>query len=331
MLDFIYPFEAIVGQDDMKLALILNVINPSLSGVLIRGEKGTGKSTIVRSLAHILPKIKTVEGCAFKCDPDDPENLCPNCSKQLKQTGTLPYSMQSIQVVELPVSATEDRVVGTLDMETALKTGEKRFEPGLLAQAHRGFLYVDEVNLLDDHVVDVLLDAAAMGVNTVQREGISFTHAAKFVLIGTMNPEEGELRPQLLDRFGLCVTVHGLQNVEDRVLIMKRRAEFDDNPEAFQKKWAIQDRELSQKIVTARQRLNQVDVPDDILNYIAKLCIDANVDGHRADIVMLKAAKTLASFQNKDKVEIPDVEQIAPMVLAHRMRRQPFEEILEKN
>ncbi len=329
MNNFIYPFEAIVGQKEMKLALILNVINPSLSGVLIRGEKGTGKSTVVRSLAHILPEIKVVEGCPFMCDPEDPSQLCPYCLERFKQEGKLPYIKRPIQVVELPVSATEDRVVGTLDIETALKSGEKKFEPGLLAQAHRGFLYVDEVNLLDDHVVDVLLDAAAMGINTVQREGISFTHAARFVLIGTMNPEEGELRPQLLDRFGLCVNVHGLKELNERVLIMKRRAEFEEDPETFYKKWAQKDKELSQKIIEARNRLKDIEVKEEILFKIAQTCIEANVDGHRADIVMLKAAKTLAAFKGKKEVDIDDINEITPMVLSHRMRRQPFEEVLE--
>jgi len=329
MNNIIYPFEAIVGQDEMKLALILNVINPSLSGVLIRGEKGTGKSTVVRSLARILPEIKVVEGCPFMCDPDDLSQLCPYCQERFKQEEKLPYTTRPIQVVELPVSATEDRVVGTLDIETALKSGEKKFEPGLLAKAHRGFLYVDEVNLLDDHVVDVLLDAAAMGINTVQREGISFIHAARFVLVGTMNPEEGELRPQLLDRFGLCVNVHGLKELDDRVLIMKRRAEFEEDPESFYKKWAQKDKELSQKIIEARDRLKDIDVNEEILFKIAQICIEANVDGHRADIVMLKAAKTLAAFKGKKEVDIDDINEVTPMVLSHRMRRQPFEEVLE--
>ncbi len=329
MKNFIYPFEAIVGQQQMKLSLILNVINPTLSGVLIRGEKGTGKSTVVRSLAHILPEIKVVDGCPFMCDPDDPGGLCPFCLERFQKEGVLPYKTRPIQVVELPVSATEDRVVGTLDIEAALKTGEKKFEPGLLAQAHRGFLYVDEVNLLDDHVVDVLLDAAAMGINTVQREGISFSHASRFVLVGTMNPEEGELRPQLLDRFGLCVNVHGLKELDDRVLVMKRRAEFEEDPENFYKKWAEKDKKLSDKIIKARSKLKDIKVNEEILYNIAKICIEANVDGHRADIIMLKAAKTLAAFRGKNEVNMEDVNEITPMVLSHRMRRQPFEEVLE--
>ncbi len=324
---YVYPFTAIVGQDEMKLALILNVIDPSIGGVLIRGEKGTGKSTVVRALADILPEIDVVEGCPFQCDPDSVDSLCPECEKRLKEEGTLPRIRRKIRVVDFPLSATEDRVVGTLDIETALKAGEKKFEPGILAAANRGILYVDEVNLLDDHLVDLLLDAAAMGVNFVEREGISFAHPARFVLVGTMNPEEGELRPQLLDRFGLCVSVEGIKEPEKRVLIMERRAAFEKDPEAFSRKFVAENKALSERIVAARKHLYEVNIPEKILYEIARHLITLGVDGHRADLTIVKAARAHAAFCGRDEVTEEDIKIAKTLALPHRLRRKPFEEV----
>lgn len=311
----------------MKLALILNVINPTLSGVLIRGEKGTAKSTVVRALAGILPEIKMVKGCSFGCNPKVDRELCLSCTALLGSGESLEVENRPIRVVDLPVSATEDRVVGTMDIEKALKSGERHFEAGLLAAAHRNFLYVDEVNLLDDHVVDILLDAAAMGVNIVEREGISYTHASRFVLVGTMNPEEGELRPQLLDRFGLCVTVEGLHEPKDRVAVMERRTRFDEIPETFAQEWESADKTVSEKIISARELLPQIQVEESLLFEVAKNSIAAGVDGHRADIIMLKSAKTLVAFEGRKNVSEEDIGRVRHMVLAHRLRRQPFEDI----
>ncbi|MCD4782064.1 MAG: ATP-binding protein [Candidatus Omnitrophica bacterium] len=318
----IYPFTAIVGQDLMKLGLILNVINPTLSGVLIRGEKGTAKSTAVRALADILPEIDVMKDCPFQCDPKDILMDCPHC--QSPRQNVLKCK---VKIVELPVSSTEDRVIGTLDIEQALKSGEKRIEPGLLAQAHRGILYVDEVNLLDDHIVDVLLDSAAMGVNKIEREGISFSHPACFVLIGTMNPEEGELRPQLLDRFGLCVNIHGLKDVNDRVEIIKRREDFESDPKQFRKRWQTKDDELSNKIILARKFYSEVLIHDDILRKIVSLAVELNIDGHRGEIMMMKTAKTIAAFEQRKEVNLENVEMAAELCLPHRIRRKPFENI----
>ena len=330
----LYPFVAIVGQEKMKRALIFNIINPTLSGVLIRGEKGTGKSTAVRALAHILPKIQVVKDCPFNLEKEDPQGLCAECPRKecssVVLSGGEPEKIwREIRVVELPVGATEDRVVGTLDLEHALKKGEKRVEPGLLAAAHRGILYVDEVNLLDDHVVDVLLDSAAMGVNTIEREGVSFSHPARFTLVGTMNPEEGELRPQLLDRFGLCVHVEGLKDVESRVTVMERRVAFDEDPEGFCKLWEEESRALVERIEKARRLYPEVVVDRSLLFEIASYCLDVGVDGHRADIIMLKTAKTIAAFEGRKEVVKKDIEEAAELVLPHRIRRQPFMDVVE--
>lgn len=328
----IYPFTAIVGQEKMKLALMLNVVNPGLSGVLIRGEKGTAKSTAVRALADILPEIAVFSEDPFQLDPEQeldvfteirlltqghPPEACPEVSKR------------KVRVVELPVGATEDRVVGTLDLEHALKKGEKRIEPGILAQAHRNILYVDEVNLLDDHVVDVLLDSAAMGVNTIEREGVSFSHPARFTLVGTMNPEEGELRPQLLDRFGLCVNIEGIHRAEDRVTIMERRAAFDLDPEGFAARWIAESEALADRLLIARALYPQVEVQRPLLFEIAQTCLEVGVDGHRGDIIMLKTAKTLAALDGRTKVESTDISASAELVLPHRVRRQPLMEIAD--
>lgn len=324
----VYPFVAIVGQETLKKSLILNVIDPSLSGVLIRGEKGTAKSTAVRALAALLPEIDVVEGCPFQSDPHDRRAMAPDARTRFDAGERLPVQRRKTRVVELPISATEDRVIGTLDLEHALKEGAKRIEPGLLATANRGILYVDEVNLLDDHVVDVLLDSAAMGVNTIEREGISFTHPARFTLVGTMNPEEGELRPQLLDRFGLCVHVEGLTSPEDRVEVVKRRAAFERDADAFAAQWREQTEILGADIAAAMARHPMVEAEVSILFDIAKRSLAMGVDGHRADIVMLKTAKALAAWHGRDTVVAADVDEAATLALPHRMRRRPFEDVV---
>jgi len=323
----IYPFVAIVGQEKMKEGLILNVINPTLSGILIRGEKGTGKSTAVRALAEILPEIEVVADCPFQCPPKDGNLICPDCRTRLDSGEEFEVHRRKIRVVDLPIGATEDRVVGTMDLEHALKKGEKRIEPGILAAAHRGILYVDEVNLLDDHVVDVLLDSAAMGVNTVEREGVSFIHPSRFILVGTMNPEEGELRPQLLDRFGLCVNIEGLRDSLLRVEIIKRRSEFDEDPVSFSQKWEDESKKLVQKIREATELYPLVRIDDRMLLEIVNICLEVGVDGHRADIIMQKVSKTIAAYQGRKEVIKKDVEYAAEFALPHRVRRRPFEEM----
>jgi magnesium chelatase subunit I len=330
----VYPFLAIVGQEEMKLALILNIINPTLSGVLIRGEKGTAKSTAVRALARILPEIEKVKDCPFQQDPGENHEVCQECARThcrdlMLSGGSGPEIVrEGIRVIELPVGATEDRVVGTMDMEQALKKGEKQVEPGILAAAHRGILYVDEVNLLDDHVVDVLLDSAAMGVNTIEREGISFSHPARFTLVGTMNPEEGELRPQLLDRFGLCVNIRGISEPDARVSIMERRTAFDEDPEAFVRLWEDESRDLVENINRAKTLYPAVTCSRQRLYEIASYCLDVGVDGHRGDIIILKTAKALAAYEGRTEVTGADIEKAAGLALPHRVRRQPLQDIV---
>lgn len=319
-----YPFTAIVGQENMKTALILNIINPLLGGVLIRGEKGTAKSTAVRALADLMPLIPKVKGCPFGCDPNGAE-LCPECEARREAGEAFEISLEPMRVIDLPVSATEDRVVGTLDIEYAIRHGEKKFDSGLLARANRNILYVDEVNLLDDHVVDILLDAAAMGVNTVEREGISYSHPARFTLVGTMNPEEGDLRPQLLDRFGLVVDVTGESAKEQRAEVVRRRLEFEENAELFAARFAPQQRELAEKILAAQKRLKCVKFDNQILMMAASLSIALDVDGHRADITMIKTAMTICAFEGRTQVTASDLKRAAVLVLPHRMRRTPFE------
>ena len=318
-----YCFTAIVGQEDMKTALALNAINPNLGGVLIRGEKGTAKSTAVRALAELLPPQNRVIDCRFGCDPHDEAYLCSDCRSR---EGVLKYQSRSMQVVDLPISATEDRVVGTLDIEHAIKTGEKKFESGILAKANRNILYVDEVNLLDYHVVDVLLDSAAMGVNTVEREGVSYSHPARFILVGTMNPEEGDLRPQLIDRFGLSVTVSGDHDPDVRVKVIENRLMYENEPERFFLEFEPMQEAAREKIVKARILLTQVRYCAEILRRIAGICIALDVDGHRADIGMLKTAMTLAAYEGRTDVSDDDVNNAARFVLPHRMRRKPFED-----
>jgi magnesium chelatase subunit D len=322
----VYPFAAVVGQERLKQALILNAINPLIGGVLIRGEKGTAKSTAARGLAELLPPIAMVVGCPFHCHPEWPELMCDACRKRRAQGEVLPRRDRPMVVVDLPLGTTEDRLLGTIDLERAIKSGEKHFEPGLLAAANRGILYVDEVNLLDDHLVDVLLDAAAMGVNVVEREGISFIHPARFILVGTMNPEEGELRPQLLDRFGLCVEVTGLHNLEARMAVVERRLAFEADPEGFAVQWQREQDIIRRAILAARERLPQVGYSGGILRLITAIGVDQGVDGHRADIYMLKVAQTLAAYGGREVVIPADVREAAALVLPHRLRRKPFSE-----
>lgn len=313
----------------MKKALLLNAINPRIGGVLIKGEKGTAKSTAARALAHLLPERKVVEGCVFGCDPTDSRNLCNDC---LQREGDFLTIIEPMRVVELPISATEDKVVGSLNIEYALKHGESVFEPGVLAKAHRNILYVDEVNLLNDHIVDVLLDAAAMGVNIIEREGISYEHPSSFILIGTMNPEEGDLRPQLLDRFGLCVDIEGIHDPDTRVDIIRRRREYDLNAQEFSARWRSEEDELRNRIITAQEFLSGVTISDDLIHMIAQICLDMAVDGHRADIIMLKTAKTIAAYHGRKEVNEDDVREAAELVLSHRARNQPFsDQEMDKN
>ncbi|HZB97564.1 MAG TPA: ATP-binding protein [Candidatus Sulfotelmatobacter sp.] len=319
----VLPFTAIVGQEQMKQALVLNAINPAIGGVLIRGEKGTAKSTAVRALARLLPEYDVVAGCAFGCPPDGADGRCQDCSARAAAGEPLPHARRQMRVVELPINASEDRVVGAIDIEAAIKEGKRRFEPGVLAEANRNILYVDEVNLLDDHLVDVLLDAAAMGQNTVEREGISVSHPARFILVGTMNPEEGELRPQLLDRFGLCVDVEGVHDIARRVEIVERREAFEEDPEAFYAEFEEAERAEAERISHAIAVLGDVAVGRDILVAIATIGIELEVDGHRADLVTRKAAQALAAYENRSAVEISDVERVAPAVLAHRVKPLP--------
>lgn len=322
----VYPFTAIVGQEEMKLSLLLNVINPLLGGVLVKGEKGTAKSTAVRALAELLPPLDCVRGCRFHCDPEHREDWCDDCRDAWEDAAEVPSDWCPMRVVELPVNATEDRVAGTLDMETAIRQGKKKFEPGILADANRNILYVDEINLLDDHVVDILLDAAAMGVNTVEREGISYSHPACFVLVGTMNPEEGDIRPQLLDRFGLSVTVTGEHERENRIEVIKRRLAYERDTDAFLAQYAREQEELAQRILAARKLLPKGTIDDDTLGKVADLSLALGVDGHRADITVIKTALTNAAFHGRTRVERDDLLAAAKLALPHRMRRRPFEE-----
>jgi magnesium chelatase subunit D len=320
-----YPFSAIVGQEEFKLALLLNAVDSRVGGVLVRGEKGTAKSTAVRALGAVMPPLAVVEGCRFACNPADPPSWCDECRSR-RAEAPLPRAELPASLVELPVSATEDRLVGSLDLEHALKKGERRFEPGILARANRAILYVDEVNLLDDHLVDTLLDAAAMGVNTVEREGVSFRHPSRFVLIGTMNPEEGELRPQLLDRFGLCVDVTGVRSPELRVEIMRRRSAFDSDPSGFAREWEPAQSELRMRIRTAQGLLPRVAVSEELLFAIANLALTVGVDGHRADQAMARAAAANAALNRREAATLQDLAAVAPLVLAHRTKRTLFDE-----
>lgn len=320
----VFPFSAIVGLDKLRLAILINAINPKIGGLLVRGPKGSGKSTIVRALADILPKIKTVENCPFNCNPHDPSNMCPKCSERYKKGEKLPVEETEMTVVDLPLGATEDRVVGSIDVEKAIKHGIEALEPGILAEANQNVLYVDEVNLLSDHIADDLLDAAATGWNIVEREGISVNHPSRFIFIGTMNPEEGELRPQLLDRFSLSTTVERITYVKDRIEVVKRNMEFEADPEKFYEKNESLQEELRNRITQARKALKDVIIPENLLEAICKTCSLLKVDGLRPDIVIAKAATTLAAFENRKEVGLDDVLVAAELALGHRTREGGF-------
>jgi Mg-chelatase subunit ChlI len=322
----IYPFTAIVGQERMKRALVLNAVYPRIGGVLIRGERGTAKSTAARAMAALLPQIEVFAESPFNDDPNAPNTWSDWVKGQIAAGNELITDKRRIRFVNLPVSATEDRVVGTLDIEKAIQRGERHFEPGVLAAANRGLLYIDEVNLLDDHVVDLLLDSAAMGVNIVEREGISFAHPARFILVGTMNPEEGDLRPQLLDRFALSVEIHGIRDARERVLIMQRNLAFEADPDGFRQQWLQREEELSHQIEQARTLVDNVTHTTRDLLSIAALTSSLNVDGHRADLVILKTARAHAAFEGHTAIQERDIALAAELALPHRIKRGPFQQ-----
>jgi len=324
----IFPFTQIVGQEKMKKALLLNIVDPSIGGVLIRGEKGTAKSTAVRSLEQILPHILVVDGCSFNCNPEYPRKMCTECYEKYTKGVELKKVTTRMKVVELPLSATEDRVSGTLDLEHILKIGEKRFEPGVLARANENLLYIDEINLLDDHIVDILLDSAAMGRNYVEREGVSFSHPSRFILVGTMNPEEGEMRPQLLDRFGLSVDVKGESNFKIRSEIISRRLKFDSDPDMYLEEFSEESERLRKIIISARNIIKDVQISNQLIEVAAKISIVFGLDGHRADITLIRAARANAAFEGRHEVTKKDLKEIAILVLLHRLKRRPFEEAI---
>jgi magnesium chelatase subunit I len=316
----VFPFSAIVGQTDMKLALLLAAVDRTLGGVMVFGDRGSGKTTAVRGLAALLPALPVISGCRFNCEPDSPSEACSGVCHHAG-VGTTPAP-----VVDLPLGATEDRVVGALDLERALTLGEKAFEPGLLARANRGFLYIDEVNLLEDHLVDLLLDVAQSGENVVEREGLSVRHPARFVLVGSGNPEEGELRPQLLDRFGLSVEVRTPEALADRVEVVKRRDAFDRDPVGFAKAWKARDAAVRRKVAAAQERLADIVVPDGVLEAGSRLCMAVGADGLRGELTLLRASRALAAYEGRGEVTEADLRRIAPMALRHRLRRGPLDE-----
>lgn len=317
----VFPFTAVIGQEDMKLALILNVIDPKIGGVMIMGDRGTGKSTTIRALADLLPDIEVVADDPFNRDPQNPDVAAEREGQEI------PVAAKKVPMVDLPLGATEDRVCGTIDIEKALSEGVKAFEPGLLAKANRGLLYVDEVNLLDDHLVDVLLDSAASGWNTVEREGISIRHPAQFVLIGSGNPEEGELRPQLLDRFGMHAEIRTVRDPEQRVRIVEQRTEFDQNPAAFSARCEREQTALQQKIIEAQNRLGDVTLDHELRLKISEVCAELDVDGLRGDIVINRAAKALAAYEGRGEVSLEDIQRVIVLCLRHRLRKDPLESI----
>ena len=320
-----YPFSAIVGQAEMKLGILIAAVDPAIGGVLILGDRGSGKSTAVRCLTDLLPPIRVVLGCRYNCDPAAPAQLCADCRAQAER-GTLKQGKIPVPVVDLPLGATEDRVVGALDLERALAQGIKAFEPGLLARANRGFLYIDEVNLLEDHIVDLLLDVAASGENVVEREGLSVRHPARLVLVGTGNPEEGELRPQLLDRFGLSVEVRTPQDLPTRIEVIRRRDAFERDPAAFKDRWSREDAKLRRKIIAARALLPAVEVPDAALERATRLCVTLGTDGLRGELTLMRAARALASFEGETTVGDSQLRRLAPSALRHRLRRNPLDD-----
>jgi magnesium chelatase subunit I len=321
-----FPFSAIVGQDEMKLAIQLVAIDPKVGGILALGDRGTGKSTAVRALADLLPPLQVVVGCRYGCEPASSGATCTDCAS-LKATGKRPKTeTRPVPVVDLPLGASEDRVVGALDLEKALSQGVKAFSPGLLAQANRGFLYIDEVNLLEDHLVDLLIDVAASGENVVEREGLSVRHPARFVLVGSGNPEEGELRPQLLDRFGLSVEVRTPQDIDQRIAVIKRRDAFERDPQGFRDEWAMQNEGLREHILKARKLLDKVKVGDDLLRLCAQLCQALGTDGLRAELTLMRACRSLAAMQGHKAATPAHLRTVAPMALRHRLRRNPLDD-----
>ncbi len=320
-----FPFSAIVGQDEVKLSLLIAAVDPEIGGVLVLGDRGTGKSTAVRGFASLLPQIECVAECDYHIELKDAASCrCTSCSQL---AGKKPASIKRpVPVVDLPLGATEDRVVGAFDVEHALSTGEKRFQPGLLAEAHRGFLYIDEVNLLDDHIVDVLLDVSASGVNVVERDALSIRHPARFVIIGSGNPEEGELRPQLLDRFGLSVEVTTPTDLEDRMTVVKRRDEFDQDPEGFSAKWQSEDQRTQRRVLQAQNALHKLEITDDIRRAVSELCVALETDGLRGDLTLLRAARALAALNGATQIERSHLSHVAGMALRHRLRRDPLDE-----
>jgi Mg-chelatase subunit ChlI len=316
-----FPFAAIVEQERLKRALLLNAVNPAVGGVLVNGPSGTGKSTAVRGLAELLPEIEVVADCPFSCSPHDP---CVACRARKAEGAELPVVRRRRRIVDLPLNATEDRVAGTVDIVRALKEGERGLEPGLLAEANRGILYVDEVNLLDDHLTDVLLDAAALGINVVEREGVSIAHPARFLLVGTMNEEEGELRPQIADRFGLTVFVQAVSEPEARAEIMRRREAFTSDPAGFRDEWAEAQAELADEVATAERLLLDARLPDELYAVVAQLTVKAGVSSHRADIVILECSKALAALAGRREADADDVLEAALLALGHRLPADPF-------
>ncbi|MBP0029019.1 magnesium chelatase ATPase subunit I [Roseofilum sp. Guam] len=323
----VFPFTAIVGQEEMKLALLLNVIDPKIGGVMIMGDRGTGKSTTIRALADLLPEIEIVADDPFNSDPHDQELMSDEVRERATLQENLPITRRKVMMVDLPLGATEDRVCGTIDIEKALSEGVKAFEPGLLAKANRGILYVDEVNLLDDHLVDVLLDSAASGWNTVEREGISIRHPARFVLVGSGNPEEGELRPQLLDRFGMHAEIRTVKEPDLRVKIVEERSAFDSQPQEFLQRSQTEQEALQQRLVQARERLSSVNIDYELRVQISQVCSELDVDGLRGDIVTNRAAKALAAFEGRTEVTLEDIQQVVTLCLRHRLRKDPLESI----
>jgi magnesium chelatase subunit I len=321
-----FPFSALVGQDEMKLAILLATVDAGLGGVLVFGDRGTGKSTAVRALAALLPEMEVVDGCRYGCSPLSPPAACPDCATLRAGKAKVRTHKAPVPVVDLPLGATEDRVVGALDLERALSQGVKAFEPGLLARANRGFLYIDEVNLLEDHLVDLLIDVAASGENVVEREGLSVRHPARFVLVGSGNPEEGELRPQLLDRFGLSVEVKTPQDLPTRIEVVRRRDAYERDPAAFNAHWRKEDLKLRKRIIAARERLPAVTVPDAVLEKAAKLCMTLGTDGLRGELTLMRSARALAAFEGDAHAADSHLQRVAAPALRHRLRRNPLDD-----
>lgn len=321
----VFPFSAIVGQSDMKLAMMIAAVDRTVGGVLLFGDRGTGKSTAVRALAGLLPRMRAVVNCPYSCAIESDYCDAAYCGSAVRGDARK-SRLEAVPVVDLPLGVTEDRVVGALDIEKALVHGEKAFDPGLLARANRGFLYIDEINLLEDHIVDLLLDVAASGENVVEREGLSVRHPSRFVLIGSGNPEEGELRPQLIDRFGLAVDVRTTADISERIEVIRRRDAFERGPDVFSRKWSRQDGKLRRQIVKAREALASLEPGDEILGKAAEICISLETDGSRGELTLMRAARAYAALQGDDTVSLEHLKAIAPMALGHRLRRDPLDE-----